>query len=1515
MKPIHLRLFSAAWTVILFISFVQATWWQTSSANFGADPSQTGLYLVQFDELAVASYRGDILGLAATSPSVTGAKRLDLHAPDTLSYRQYLQNRHADFLAAAERVIERPLKAHFEYLYALNGLAIQLSAAEAYQIQNLPGVRAITPDLIEQPDTDTGPLWVGAEAIWNGEPFTNTLAYQGEGMIIGVIDTGINHDHPSFTDLTADGYDHTNPYGSGVYVGWCVEHPDFCNDKLIGAYGLNPVGGDPEDNFSSGHGSHTASTAAGNQHEILIPGMALTTTIQGVAPHANLIAYKVCDPGCPHSSIIMAIDYAIQNGVDVLNFSISGNDNPWNDPVELAFLDAFEAGIFVAASADNTGPTPGTVAKTGAWLAAVGNTSPPRAFANLLEVFGAPVELSALYVFPGVNSQIFAAIEGEIKFHPSNLNGCSGFPAGYFTNAIALVQRGNCGFETKVSNAATAGALAVVVYNNIGGPPTQMSSLTGIIPAFMLSLADGEALHTYLTSTSPPVAVKLHYPTERIWKTVWGDMLHNTSARGPGQFDVLKPNLVAPGTSILAASKAPAEYTFLNGTSMAAPHVAGGAALLGGLHPDWSPAEILSALSSTAYDGQTLLREDEVTPADPFDRGAGRLDLARAAEAGFILNEARPNYRAANPDIGGDPKTLNLPALVDSACVYACQWQRTITSSVPFSVAWNVVFSSTQAISVTVEPASFILEAGASQVITFTSDVRGIPLDSYLFGDIRFTPTSPVAVSAAHFPVIIRPTFDNLPAVIHIQTDQRSASFTRHNFKALTDIIQLTAQVDGLARGEMIEAEIAQDPTRADPYNQDGGTVWLTITVPISATQLLIDIVESQAFDVDLFVGNGETPSASSVICRRSTQEWQESCTIDDPAPGVYWALAQNYNGSLSQPDRLRLAAGALIPGDAANLTVEDTGPVLAGALFDLVLHWDEPDMQGLDHWLGLVTLGSKPAGIGDLGSLWVKLDYEPPIRLDQQAPGSAHPGEVFTYTLSLDTYSSGWLTDTLPTGVEYVTNTLTATHGTTWYDPPTQAIYWQRYAPGGETLTAITITFQVSVTAPADSQIVNTVELTHQDELLTSTAITDIPPAATFVYHDLEDVVPPGGALHIAGNFNQWIANATPMTGDPGGNVFTATIATPSVPVELEYKYVLGDTWDGHAGDQLNAITRTLTITGNSLVHDYRLMPIEWVTLVTTQPLTTVIGEASPTITGEVFLNGVTNHAALTETQIVAEVGYSSPDHPEDWLWQPITPSVQTIAGSVRFSGALLLQTSGVFTYTVRFRYDGLHPMNPNQEEWMTAERAGTLTVLDRYTLETAVVGQGSILIEPAQVEFVAGELVTLSAIADPGWQFTGWSGDAHGSISPLVVSMEANTAITATFELLTADLAIQLEAPIQVPISDIITYTITVQNLGPEIAAGAILTDSLPGNAGLVWVEENCSLSDELLVCTLGDLAPGTTLTLSLAITIQGQSEWAFNQVTLTASTPDPDPTNNTADSQTRVVWRSTYLPIVIR
>jgi subtilisin family serine protease len=357
-------------------------------------------YIVSFDEPAAPLFRGFEAKdgrrptLAPVSIRVTGFAKYDPTRDEAEAYLAYLGTLREQRLDAAATALGRDLVPKFVYEHALNGVALDLTPTEAEALATMPGVRAVTPDFERFTMTERGPAWIKAPSVWTG---TAGVTSRGEGVVVGVIDSGINPTHVSFA-ATAGTYTHTNPRSG--FLGWCAANAGVCNNKLIGAYDFVSGGANGTAAFTvdpDGHGSHVAGTAVGNPVSTVFGANPID--ISGVAPRANLIAYRGCGStpdtrSCgPNSgsALLAAINRAVADQVDVINYSIGGDAfDPWetlggaiNSDTE-AFLAAREAGIVVAVSAGNDGPEPGTHGSPGnaPWVMSVAAVSHDRAGAN-----------------------------------------------------------------------------------------------------------------------------------------------------------------------------------------------------------------------------------------------------------------------------------------------------------------------------------------------------------------------------------------------------------------------------------------------------------------------------------------------------------------------------------------------------------------------------------------------------------------------------------------------------------------------------------------------------------------------------------------------------------------------------------------------------------------------------------------------------------------------------------------------------------------------------------------------------------------------------------------------------------------------------------------------------------------------------------------------------------------------------------------------------------------------------
>jgi subtilisin family serine protease len=745
------------------------------SAGSAASADSRDLYVVLLAGQPLAGYEGGVPGLPATSPEITGATRLNTHSAASRAYLAYLDSRQDAFLAQAGAVLGRSLTARFRYGAVLNGVAVALGPNEATALRALPGVTRVAKEFERQLLTDAGPAWIGATAVWDGSGTHGLPGTKGEGVVVGVIDTGVNHDHPSFADPgPVDGYAYTNP--RGTYLGVCdpVTGAPFCNDKLIGAWDF--TGTTPED--TNGHGSHTASTSAGNVVDARLLGPTLTVEkrLSGVAPHANLITYKACITTCPITAILAGINQATLDGVDVINFSIGGtSSDPWSDLDALAFRDARNAGIFVSAAAGNDGPGAATIGSPAdaPWVMTVGAATHNRTFLNsLVNLSGGSGPLAnirgksvtsgygpARIVYAGDYGYPFC---GDGPALPTGEAAINPFPPGTFNGEIVVCDRGgDYGRVEKSQNVMEGGAGGYVLAND----EENGSSLTADpyhLPGVHVTYDDGVALKAWLASGTGHTATITGTTLDATPAN--GDVTASFSSRGPNPAtgDILKPDVTGPGVDVFAAFNtlnptAPPEYNVISGTSMSSPHNAGAAALLRAVHPEWSPDEVRSAMVTTAFtnapgsgaEAHGVLKEDGTTAADPFDMGGGRVDLRRAGAAGLVLDESGSDYAAADPAADGEPSTLNLPTLASGACTGTCSWTRVVKSTASSAVTWTASTLAADGLSIAVEPSSFTVAPGTTQELTVTADVGTAGAGGWKFGSVVLRPDA-ASIPSAH---------------------------------------------------------------------------------------------------------------------------------------------------------------------------------------------------------------------------------------------------------------------------------------------------------------------------------------------------------------------------------------------------------------------------------------------------------------------------------------------------------------------------------------------------------------------------------------------------------------------------------------------------------------------------------------------------------------------------------------------------------------------------------------------
>ncbi len=1024
--------------IVSMLVLALAVWGTVAGAKSDLRPAvakglEAGTFIVRLDSASTPAFRGGTIDtfdeqgrktakrFAATAPEVTGAAKLDVDVPAVVDYVTHLDRERGDVLTRAEARIGRSVKPKHVYRHALNGFAVELTLAEANALAELPGVRSVEPEGIYRVETDNGPEWIGAQRYWNGQGDI-VDPNRGEGTVIGVIDTGINWESIFFDPSAPGAPSVTN--SRGQFYGLCSQPNVPCNDKLIGVYDFTDEGTDGKD--PDVHGSHVASTAAGLPWSFTLNfgsggvDIPIFFSTSGVAPAANIISYKACvdDPDegtfvCFGSDTFAALEQAIADEVDVVNYSIGGSpSSPWGGIQEI-FLNMRSAGVAFVTSAGNSGPDEATVGQpaNAPWNFAVANSTHERVLAN--QLFGASGGTFALGVLTGqgisggtdIRPIVYAGDFGNALCGtgPAELGAACGdntgatnpFPPGTFNGEIVVCDRGTYGRIEKGRNVLDAGAGGMILANtDEQGESTNADR--HCLPAMHLGDSDGDRIRSWLDSGSGHQGRLTG--TSRVESGEFAGRLNTSSSRGPavGAPDVMKPDVTAPGTDIIAAGADGANsIAFLTGTSMASPHVAGAALLLRSSHPDWGPDEVFSALATTADAG--LTSQADGSPARTIDRGAGAVQVDRASNIGLFLPVSRQEFEDANPAFGGNPGQLNLPGIASDGCAGDCVFTRRVEAlGVGF---WTV--STEGELDIEVSPASFELGEGEQQELTITVSPGEAEIGSWASGAVVLTAAGDLW-SEQRLPVGAFVTAGSLPSQqdYTTETNRGRGELVIDQLGAVSEAVYRTSALT-LPTSRLVE--LPQDPSNNAPFDDPGDVAIELVDVPADALLLHVETFISPSQDVDLFVGrdfNGDgIPDENEVICESTTPGDLEKCQIETPPAGQYWIVVQNW-----------LAAGASttdsIPFEFAVLT-EDPDPSLVvsgpavhpGGELTLPIYWDQPAMRRTERWIGAVGIASSPDFTANVGVIPVTVDR---TGVNQPQDTALFEGEAYPMVIPL---------------------------------------------------------------------------------------------------------------------------------------------------------------------------------------------------------------------------------------------------------------------------------------------------------------------------------------------------------------------------------------------------------------------------------------------------------------------------------------------------------------------------------
>ncbi|KAM6554160.1 hypothetical protein CsatB_014922 [Cannabis sativa] len=773
------------------------------------------VYIVTIEGEPIVSYKGGVNGFEATA--VESDEKIDTTSDLVISYGRHLEMKHDMLLGLLfEHGTYEKL---YSYRHLINGFSVHVSPEQAETLRRAPGVKSVERDWKVRRLTTHTPQFLGLPTgVW---PTGGGFDRAGEDIVIGFVDSGIYPHHPSFAAH------HTDPYGPVLkYRGKCEIDPDtkknFCNGKIIGAQhfakAAKAAGAfNPSIDFASpldgdGHGSHTAAIAAGNNGiPVRMHGHEFGKA-SGMAPRARIAVYKALYRlfGGFIADVVAAIDQAVYDGVDILSLSVGPNSPPattkttFLNPFDATLLAAVKAGVFVAQAAGNGGPFPKTLVSYSPWITSVAAAVDDRRYKNHLTLGNGKIltgmglspstHLNGTYTLVAANDVLLDS--SVMKYSPSDCQRPEVLNKKLIEGNILL-----CGYSfnfavgtasmKKVSETAkTLGAAGFVLAVENVSPGMKFDPVPVGIPGILITdVSKSQDLIDYYnisTSRDWTGRVKSFKGEGKIGDGLM-PILHKSapqvaiySARGPNikdfgfqDADLLKPDILAPGSLIWAAwspngtdepNYAGEGFAMISGTSMAAPHIAGIAALVKQKHPTWSPAAIKSALMTTTATmdrgGRPIQAQQysetealKLVTATPFDYGSGHVNPRAALDPGLIFDAGYEDYLGflcTTPGIDaheiknytnspcnytlGHPSNLNTPSITISHLVKTKTVTRTVTN-VAEEETYVIKTRMAPAVAIEANPPAMTLRPGASRKFTVTLTVRSVT-GTYSFGEV-----------------------------------------------------------------------------------------------------------------------------------------------------------------------------------------------------------------------------------------------------------------------------------------------------------------------------------------------------------------------------------------------------------------------------------------------------------------------------------------------------------------------------------------------------------------------------------------------------------------------------------------------------------------------------------------------------------------------------------------------------------------------------------------------------------